>query len=177
MSVRKILPEGHLTLRKKSLPIKKFDATLRALVDDMWETMYAANGVGLAAPQIGLGLRLIVIDVPMELEENKLPGLKVVMVNPELVQLLGEQNGDEGCLSVPGYYASIPRKAKAVMEGYDLDGKKFRVSAEGYAARACQHEVDHLDGRLFLDRLTDALTIHYSKPTHRPDLRPKEKTT
>ena len=123
----------------------RFDASMQKLVDDMFETMHAAHGAGLAAPQIALSIRLFVA----EYEENK-----IALFNPEIIRAEGEEIGPEGCLSIPGYVGeNIRRAASVVVKGQDVRGKPVRVRAEGWYARVLQHEIDHLDGILFLDRL------------------------
>lgn len=125
-------------------PVEKFDDELKALCDDMFETMYEAEGVGLAAPQIGLNLRLFVMDCD---------GIKLVAANPEIVETEGEQSGQEGCLSVGKVPAVVVRPMKAKLRAQDVDGNWFEREAEGYAARAFMHETDHCDGKLFIDHL------------------------
>lgn len=145
MSIRKIITAENPTLRQKAKKVHRFDASIQKLVDDMFETMHAANGAGLAAPQIDLSIRIFVA----EYEERR-----VALVNPEIVKAEGEVTGSEGCLSIPGYYGDNIRRAESVVvKGQDVRGKDVRVRAEGWFARILQHEIDHLDGVLFLDRL------------------------
>src|SRR5215469_15819037 len=145
MSVRKIITAENPTLRKKAKKVHRFDASIQKLIDDMFETMHAANGAGLAAPQIDLSIRVFVA----EYEERR-----VVLVNPEIIKAEGEVLGSEGCLSIPGYYGDNIRRAEnVVVKGQDARGKEVRIRAEGWLARILQHEIDHLDGILFLDRL------------------------
>ena len=145
MSVRKVITAENPTLRKKAKKVHRFDASIQKLIDDMFETMHAANGAGLAAPQIDLSIRVFVA----EYEERR-----IVMVNPEIIKAEGEVTGSEGCLSIPGYYGDNIRRAESVVvKGQDAHGKDIRVRAEGWLARILQHEIDHLDGILFLDRL------------------------
>ena len=151
MATRKIVFIGNPILRQKARRIHRFDSSLPRLVQEMFETMHAADGIGLAAPQIGLGMRLFVIEC-----EDKETGKthRVAMANPEIVQREGEQIGVDGCLSIPGYYGvNVRRAARVVVKGQDMRGRPMRVSAEGLFAWALQHEIDHLDGILFLDRL------------------------
>lgn len=151
MATREIVFIGNPILRQKARRIHRFDSSLPQLVRDMFETMYAADGVGLAAPQIGLGIRLFVIDIA-DKETGK--SHKVAMANPEIIQAEGEQIGLDGCLSIPGYYGiNVRRAAKVVIKGQDMRGKPMRLSAQGIFAWALQHEIDHLNGILFLDRL------------------------
>ncbi len=151
MSIRKLRYYGDPILRQKARKIHRFDASLPRLVQDMFETMHAHDGVGLAAPQIGLSLRLFVVE-GMERETGTY--FKLAMANPEIVKREGEQVGVDGCLSIPGYYGvNIRRADHIVVKGQDMHGKSTRISAQGYFAWALQHEIDHLDGILYLDYL------------------------
>jgi len=147
--IRPIVKYGVAGLQAPSQPVVDFDATLRTLIDDMIETMYAAPGIGLAAPQIGVPLRVCVIDLSL----GKRGGQVITLVNPEFVERDGLQLEEEGCLSVPGVQATVPRPQRAVVTGRDRDGLPITVEGNELLARALQHELDHLDGRLFLDRL------------------------
>jgi peptide deformylase len=145
MSIRKIITAENPTLRMKAKKVHRFDASLPKLIDDMFETMQAANGAGLAAPQIDLSLRIFVA----EYEDRR-----IAVINPEIIKAEGEVLGSEGCLSIPGYYGDNIRRAESVVvKGQDIHGKDIRLRAEGWLARILQHEIDHLDGILFLDRL------------------------
>jgi peptide deformylase len=145
MAIHKVITSENPILRQKAKKVHHFDASMQKLVDDMFETMHAAHGVGLAAPQIALSVRLFVA----EYEENKL-----ALFNPEIIKAEGEELGTEGCLSIPGYAGdNIRRATSIVVKGQDVRGKPVRVRAEGWYARVLQHEIDHLDGILFLDRL------------------------
>lgn len=145
MALLTIITAENPILRQKGKKIHRFDPSLQKLADDMFETMHEANGVGLAAPQVAKSIRLFVA----EYEENK-----VAMVNPEIIKAEGEVLGMEGCLSIPGYVGeNIRRAEKVVVKGQDMRGKPIKVIAEGWFARVLQHEIDHLDGILFLDRL------------------------
>lgn len=126
-------------------PVEKFDSELKRLADDMYETMYAAEGVGLAAPQIGLSLRLFVMSCA---------GIKLVAANPEIIEADGEQDGEEGCLSVGKVASQLKRAMRVRLRAQDLSGKEFEQEATGLAARCLQHETDHCDGILFIRRLT-----------------------
>jgi len=136
-------------LQKPAAPVTAFDAELERLIDDMIDTMYAAPGIGLAAPQIGVPLRVCVID----LSSGKRGGELITLVNPEFVSRDGMQLEDEGCLSVPTFTATVARPARVAVRGRDRRGEEITVDGEGLLARALQHELDHLDGVLFLDRL------------------------
>ena len=144
MPVRKITEYPEQVLAEIGKPVTKFDTELETLCADMYETMYDAEGVGLAAPQIGLNLRLFVMDCD---------GVKLVAANPEIVGTEGEQSGPEGCLSVGKVPAVVARPMKAKLKAQDLKGEWFEAEAEGYAARCFMHETDHCDGKLFLDHL------------------------
>jgi peptide deformylase len=141
---------GHPTLHKPSEPVKEIDGTIRKLLDDMVETMYAAPGIGLAAPQIGVPLRVIVVDLSVGEDASQL----IKLVNPELVLRQGEQRQEEGCLSVPGFGGSPVRPLRVVVKGLDADGQERTYEATELLARAFCHEIDHVDGLLFVDRLT-----------------------
>lgn len=144
MSIRKITEYPEKVLGEIGKPVEKFDEELEKLCEDMFETMYQAEGVGLAAPQIGLNLRLFVMDCD---------GIKLVAANPEIIKKEGEQTGQEGCLSVGKVPAVVTRAEKATLRAQDVNGEWFEREAEGYAARAFQHETDHCDGKLFIDHL------------------------
>jgi peptide deformylase len=145
MAVRKIITTENPILRRKAKKVHRFDPSLQKLVDDMFETMHVAGGVGLAAPQIAQSIRVFVAEYE---------GNKVALFNPEIVKAEGEELGVEGCLSIPGYVGeNIRRATKVVVKGQDTRGKTIRITGEGWFARILQHEIDHLDGVLFLDRL------------------------
>lgn len=138
-------------LTTPAAPVTNFGAPeLRQLAGDMFESMYAANGVGLAAPQIGKSLRLTVIDCSV----GEDPAQKLILVNPTLIRREGKQTGEEGCLSVPGFRADVTRAATATARAQDLDGNWFEISGDDLLARALQHEIDHLNGVLFLTHLS-----------------------
>jgi peptide deformylase len=136
-------------LTAPALPVTRFDAELNRLIDDMVETMYAAPGVGLAATQIGVPLRIFVIDLSIGQKSGEL----IALVNPEFVQRDGMQIEEEGCLSVPGFNATVVRPSRVVVKGTERDGNERTIEGNGLLARAFQHEMDHLDGKLFVDRL------------------------
>lgn len=147
--LRPIVKHGDKVLTTPASPVTEFDASLHALIDDMIQTMYGAPGVGLAAPQVGVSLQVCVIDLSV----GKRGGEVITLVNPEFVELEGLQLEEEGCLSVPGFQATVSRAQRAVVKGQDRNGKVIDVEGFGLLARALQHELDHLNGRLFLDRL------------------------
>lgn len=146
MAVRPILVRGNPVLHQKAKRITTFDKNLHKLVDDMIETMRAAPGVGLAGPQVGVPLRLAVIEVEDEV---------IVIANPEIVKREGEHQPEEGCLSVPGYWGKVGRAEKVTVRARDKNGREFRRTADGLLAQAFQHEIDHLDGTLYLDRMRE----------------------
>lgn len=148
--IRPIVKYGDPVLHAPSAPVKELDGGIASLVDDMVATMYAAPGIGLAAPQVGVPLRVIVIDLSVGEDGRQL----IKLVNPELVEKEGEQRHDEGCLSVPGYYGSPTRPARVTVRGIGLDGKEHVYTATDLLARAFCHEIDHVDGFLFVDRLS-----------------------
>jgi len=151
MSVRTIYGFEYPTLREKAKKVSKVDASVVRLIDDLAETMLAAPGAGLAAPQIGVPLRVFVVKG----DENQVIGL----VNPELVRGDGVQVGYEGCLSYPGWVGEVARYENVVIKGRNRHGKEVRIKASGFTSRAYQHELDHLDGILFIDRLTSLDTL------------------
>jgi len=150
MAILPIRKWGDPVLHAPSRAVATIDAETRRLVADMVDTMYAAPGIGLAAPQIGVGLRVIVIDLSVGEDNSQL----ITLVNPEFVSKEGEQRHEEGCLSVPGYGGSPFRPARVVVKGLDLDGAERVYTGTELLARAFCHEIDHIDGLLFVDRLT-----------------------
>jgi peptide deformylase len=147
--IRPILKYGDATLHDPARPVDRITPDIERLIDDMVQTMYAAPGVGLAAPQVGVALRIFVVDLSLGHNPNGL----MVFVNPEFVERDGMQLEDEGCLSVPGFNATVVRPARAILKGLDRSGVSYQKEADGLLARAFQHEMDHLDGTLFVDRL------------------------
>ena len=150
MSIRAIVKFGDPVLHAPAAPVDRIDDSTRSLLDDMIATMYAAPGIGLAAPQIGVPLRLIVIDLSV----GEDPSRVIRLVNPEFVEREGEQKHEEGCLSVPGYSGSPTRPDRVVVRGLDPEGRERVYTATELLARAFCHEIDHLDGLLFVDRLS-----------------------
>jgi len=147
--LRPIVRFGSPILQQPAAPVTVFDAALQTLIDDMIDTMYAAPGIGLAATQVGVPLRVCVIDLSV----GKRGGELLALVNPEFVSRDGVQVEDEGCLSVPGFNATVARPAKVTVRAHDRHGAVRTIEGTGLLARALQHEIDHLDGLLFLDRL------------------------
>jgi peptide deformylase len=147
--IRPILKYGETVLHEKARPVDAVTLDVERLIDDMIETMYAAPGVGLAATQVGVPLRIFVVDISVGRDRNGL----IVMVNPEFVDRDGMQLEEEGCLSVPGFNATVVRPSHVVVKGLDRSGTEQQVEGSGLLARAFQHEMDHLDGMLFVDRL------------------------
>lgn len=148
--IRPILKYGDRPLHAAAAPVERFDDELHQLLRDMAETMYAAPGIGLAAPQIGVPLRVFVIDLGVVKEPG---GRLIEVVNPTFVSCDGIQLEEEGCLSLPGFNATVPRPSRAVVRGQDREGEPITIEGAGLLARALQHEMDHLEGSLFLDRL------------------------
>lgn len=150
MSKRFVVQVGEPVLRQISQPVKSFNADLWGLLADMKETLYAENGAGLAAPQIGVSQRVVVIDVGEGFYE---------LINPVIVAQKGEQTGPEGCLSVKGKQGTVTRPDKVKVEYRDRTGKKHKLTAEGYFARAVCHELDHLDGVLYIDKASEVYDL------------------
>ena len=142
MAIRKIVKIGDEKLRKTSKTVEKFDFRLRLLLNDMADTMYKANGVGLAGPQVGVLKRVIVVDVGEELFQ---------LVNPEITESSGEQTGPEGCLSIPGRSGVVTRPNQVTVKAQDPHGEPVEIHAEGFLARAFCHEIDHLNGTMYVD--------------------------
>jgi peptide deformylase len=147
--IRPILRYGDAALHAPARPVESFDDELHALLSDMIETMYAAPGVGLAAPQVGVPLRVCIIDITVGKKSGELHEL----INPEMVHCEGIQMEEEGCLSLPGFNATVVRPTRAVVRGFDRHGEPKTVEGTGLLARALQHELDHLEGAIFVDRL------------------------
>lgn len=149
MATRKIRLDGDDVLRKVCKPIEKMTSRLQTLIDDMYETMYEANGVGLAAPQVGILKRIVVIDIG---DDNA-----YTLINPKIIEADGEQTGEEGCLSLPGLQGTVTRPNHVICEAYDEDMQLRQIEGEGLLARAICHELDHLDGILYKDKVEDGL--------------------
>ena len=154
MAIRNVLIEGDETLRKKSREVTQITPRMRTLIEDMAETMYAAEGVGLAAPQVGILRRIVVIDVGDGLVE---------LINPEIISAEGAEVGAEGCLSVPGRRGTVERPTKVVVRALDRKGRQIEFTAEGFFARAVCHELDHLDGVIYVDKMIEDVTDQMMK--------------
>jgi len=152
VAVREVIFADNPILRKKSKKVKNFGEALQVLIDDMVQTMHAANGLGLAAPQVGVLERVIVIQLPED-EEDPQSGKLFALCNPQIVRAVGEEEGEEGCLCLPGYAGEVKRATSVTVKAQDRRGKKVRIKAEGFLARVFQHETDHLDGILYIDRV------------------------
>jgi peptide deformylase len=160
MAILPIIQTDNPILRKKAIKVTRFDSRLQKLADDMVETMIAAPGVGLAAPQVAVSQRLIVVRLPDDDESREeyedRAGVTYVVANPKIIKASKAMvSGVEACLSIPGYYGEVDRHESVVVTGQDQFGKSFRIKAEGWLARVFQHEIDHLDGQLFTDIATD----------------------
>lgn len=143
MAVLEVLKAGHPVLKQVAQPVDHVNKKMRAFIEDMAETMYKTDGVGLAAPQVGVSKRIIVVD-----DGNGLQAL----INPQIIKGEGSQWGPEGCLSVPGYFGDVERYEKVTITAIDPNNKKLRIEAEGFLARIFQHEIDHLEGHLFIEK-------------------------
>ena len=158
MATLNIIKEGDPILRKTSKEVKEITPKIVELIDDMLETMYEANGVGLAAPQVGILKRMVVIDIG----DGQGP---FIMINPEIIESDGEQTGDEGCLSLPGKAGQVTRPNHVKAKFYDLDMNEWEVEGEGLMARCICHELDHLDGHMYTEKVEGGLhDVNYEEP-------------
>ena len=148
--IREIFRYGQTVVHTRAARVEKIRTETQTLIDDIIETMYAANGIGLAAPQIGVSLRAFVVDLSSGRNAEDL----IILINPEVILQDGTQKEEEGCLSIPGFESKIDRPKKIILKGLDRHGQKHEVEGIGLLARALQHELDHLNGSLFLDRLS-----------------------
>ncbi len=137
-------------LKKKASEITDINGNIQKLIDDMIETMYKSNGIGLAAPQVGVSKRLIIVDISPREENNSL----IVIINPQIVSTEGEVLSEEGCLSLPGFITRLKRNEKVFVKGFDRKGKEIQIETDGLLSRAIQHEIDHLEGILLIDRIS-----------------------
>ena len=147
MGIRTVRTEGDECLRKVCKPVKSVSLRTRILIEDMFDTMYEARGVGLAAPQVGILRRICVIDV--------MDGDPIILINPEIIETAGEQTDEEGCLSIPGKCASVTRADYVKVKSFDMELNPVIIEGEGLRARALQHEIDHLDGVLYGERANE----------------------
>jgi peptide deformylase len=168
MAIREIRKYPDPVLRNKTSPVEKIDSSLDRLIEDMVETMHAAPGVGLAANQVGVPLQLAVIDLSAREDDDQRHPL-LVIVNPEILSMEGSVTEEEGCLSIPEYAEKVKRAARVKVRAKDRKGQPFEIEAEGLLAKALQHEIDHLNGVLFVDRLS-ALKKSIFKRRHRKAL-------
>ena len=145
-----IVKYGDPVLEKVAAPVAAFDEHLKKLVEDMFESMYAAHGVGLAAPQIGISQRIAVVDITFKEDENA----KLVLINPEVIHTEGKQTQNEGCLSLPEFREPVARARRATVRAQDVQGRFFETTGEDLLARAFQHEIDHLNGRLYIHHIS-----------------------
>jgi len=160
MAVLEIKEYPERVLMKKAAPVGIIDEDLQHLIDDMVETMYAAPGIGLAAPQVGVSARLIVIDVSVR-DEERTP--LIVLINPQIVGAEGEIESEEGCLSLPDFHAVVKRAEKVTVRGLDREGMPAEITGEGLLSRALQHEIDHLDGTLLIHRISSIKREFFKK--------------
>jgi peptide deformylase len=165
MALLTIVMEGDPRLRQKATRIRHADDSLRRLAKDMHETMDAAPGVGLAGPQVGVMRRIIVVRVPGEYDDTDESDFVATLLNPEIIKSSGHVVAPEGCLSIPGWVGDVPRAEAVTVKAMDLDNRQIRIKATGWRARVLQHEIDHLDGILFLDRVEDKSTLRKVEET------------
>ncbi|MBI5606273.1 MAG: peptide deformylase [Deltaproteobacteria bacterium] len=170
MAVLEICKYPDPVLLKKAETIKDIDPSLQKLIECMIETMYLAPGIGLAANQVGRPIRLIVFDVTPKDQDRK----PTVLINPEIIESEGEQTMEEGCLSVPEYFSDVKRSAKVRVRGLDIKGKPLEICGEGILATVLQHEIDHLDGILFIDRISALKRTLYKKRVQKKLKKEKE---
>ncbi len=169
MAIRPILLADDPILRKKSKKVRDFGKALQTLIDDMVETMETANGIGLAAPQIGVLEQVIVVRLPED-EEDPQSGKLFALCNPQIVRAEGEEEDEEGCLCLPGYVGDVKRATSVTVKAQDRRGRKVRIKAEGLLARAFQHEIDHLNGILYIDRVESPDKIHRIAPPEEKEI-------
>lgn len=157
MAIRTIREEGDEILKKVSRPVEKIDEKIQILIDDMLETMHKFNGVGLAAVQVGVLKRVVVIHIDYEKDEP------LILINPKIVNKKGEQTVDEGCLSFPNKFAKVVRPEEVTVEALDRNGKQIRITGKDILAQAISHEIDHLNGEVFIDKIIEG-TLEYITP-------------
>lgn len=164
MAILEIKKYPDKVLKEKAAAVENIDGKLQRLIDDMLETMYAAPGVGLAAPQVGISKRLIVIDISHR-DEEKTP--LIVLINPEIIDASGETEAEEGCLSLPGYVTNVKRSESIAVRGLDRKGRQTDIECGGLLCRALQHEIDHLNGTLLIDRISSIKREFFKKRFHK----------
>lgn len=164
MALLEIKEYPNKVLLRKAAAVEVIDARLQRLIDDMIETMYAAPGVGLAAPQVGVSVRLVVVDMSIK-EEEKTP--VIVLINPEIVLAQGEMESEEGCLSLPDFRAVVRRAQRVAVRGLNRGGDPVEIESEGLLSRALQHEIDHLNGTLLIDRVSSIKREFFKKRIHK----------
>lgn len=161
MAVRPIVYTGEAVLRQKAQKVRQTDKTVDKLIEDMVETMHSANGLGLAANQVGVPQRVIIVEIPKD-EDDPQSGKLYALINPEITAMSKELIAlEEGCLSVPYYYGEVTRPEAVVVKARDRKWREVKIKAEGMLARALQHEIDHLNGVLFIDRMEDMSKLRY----------------
>jgi peptide deformylase len=160
MAIRTIRQEGDEILKKISRPVEEIDDKIQTLIDDMLETMYKYNGVGLAAVQVGVLKRVVVIHIDYEKDKP------IILINPEIKKEKGSQTVDEGCLSFPNKYAKVVRPEEVTVEALNRDGKKIKITGKKLLAQAISHEVDHLNGEVFVDKMVPG-TLEYIEPENK----------
>jgi peptide deformylase len=163
MALRQIIYADNPRLRQKSKKVRVFGPGLQTLIDDMLETMRENNGLGLAAPQVDVLERVVTIELP-EHEDDPQSGKVFALVNPEIIRAEGEEEGEEGCLSIPGWWGEVNRATAVTVKAQDAKGKWIRIKGYDLLARALQHEIDHLDGVLFIDRVEGPDKLHRVEP-------------
>lgn len=162
MAMLEIKKYPERVLRQKAAQVESIDGEVQRLIDDMIETMHAAPGIGLAAPQVGVSKRLIVIDVGLR-EEGEEKNPLIVLINPEIINAEGDIESQEGCLSLPDFITNITRAERVLVRGFNREGIPVETEGEGLLARALQHEIDHLDGILLIDRISSIKREFYKK--------------
>ena len=175
MAIRPLVPANHPVLRQRAQRVTSFGPALRSLITDMIATMRATSGVGLAAPQIGVPKQVLVIQLPEDESEHEgeveQPEL-YALCNPKIIQRRGEEEAVEGCLSLPGFAGEVPRAVMVTVRGQDPEGKSVRVKAQGLLARVFQHEIDHLQGTLYIDHVADPEKIWAVQPADEEEEEP-----
>jgi len=166
-------------LRKKTRKVTKLSSEMFSLIEDMIETMHVEHGVGIAANQVGRNLRIAYIEIPEEPEENGeiSEKLSYVLINPEIIKRVGTREVDEGCLSIPGFRGNLIRSVKVTVRAQDIEGKEFRIKAENLLAQALEHEIDHLNGIVYIDRMQDPERLYQLDSEEKADSKSTITTT